>query len=196
MYNIKESINEVISLLINEGIFEDPESFDVEENFGHLFNTNLGEFDPLNILGAIPGAYQKGVFVALYDDCNSYQEPGYYKARLENIPRSTNGEIKVSDVSETWDDDKGTVNLNFLWQGEIKNIEFPYNEEYDTVPESFTSFFRELIERYESKDNYFICTYSEWGIDYFLLPNEIATKLEKIRSEFDAYRKYQENNKN
>ena len=118
-----------------------------------------------------------------YDDCNTYQEEGYYKSSLEHYDKISEGNITLSNIQETWSEN-GMVKVSFEHNGNATELNFDaINGDMDMVPEEFTSFQMELVKNLVEK-NKCIEIYGDGGFYYYFFPEELCKQLNQIKKDY------------
>lgn len=113
-----------------------------------------------------------------YDDCNRYQEKGFYVEELNKIDQQENNSISVKNIQESWDE-KGNVLLSFLINGKSETLNFNHLEEKDNVPFPFVDYVNKLLTGYDG-DSKFIMVREEYADLYILLPHAAIESLKEI----------------
>jgi hypothetical protein len=132
----------------------------------------------LDILELIDTDGKDVLIFSTWDDCNFYQEEGYYLKKLSNINTQVENDISITEIREKWDS-KGIVYLAFKEDGEEKYLTFDINEEKDSVPEAFTKYIDNLLINYSGESTFFH-SYDEAGEYYYLIPNKAIEELDNI----------------
>ena len=125
------------------------------------------------------------VSIIEYDDCNIYQESGYFKDTLEGITQTSEGTVIFSDIEEI-DRDDGKVELLFTYNGQRRHLTLDIFEEHDTVPREFTETLNNIIRKV-SGDKIFLNMANEYGNYYVLVTKDLGDTLNKITREFFAF---------
>jgi len=103
-----------------------------------------------------------------WDDCNLYQEEGFYIESLEKIDAQQKNSISIKNIKEDWGSD-GNIKLSFSLNGDSQVLEFNHLEEHDNVPLVFVDYVRKLLLNYEG-DSKFILVDDEQADFYCLVP--------------------------
>ena len=121
-----------------------------------------------------------------YDDCNSYQEQGYYKDICESVTKCSLGNVAFTEVEENWDDLENVL-LSFSLNGKKKSISMNVTEPQDTVPENFIEFMKENLNNIETDEVTTISSGGEYGSSYLFVPAPAGNLLKQIEKEFYEY---------
>ena len=179
MSKFVESAQRVVSLMKEQGLTKG----DLSENEVIKEIEALSEIakyqgiDPMSLIATVTNL--SCLYVAHYDDCNIYEEPGYYKELLEKITRFSEKGITFSDIEETWSDD-GTITLCFSVDGKQERLQFDTSER-DVVPSVFVDYLDKVLMAYRGSSQFFDVNDSDGGVMYYLLPSELIQKLDEIR---------------
>jgi hypothetical protein len=138
-------------------------------------------FHPLE-LGTIFKEDDFIVILSTWDDCNLYQDEGYYINILTQISNHKNNGITITGINELWDVE-GNVELKFDLNGKPHTLKFNHLEEHDTVPVVFTDYLKKLLETHSGSSKYIREQREEYDV-YYLLPNELVEYL-KCNSEIN-----------
>jgi hypothetical protein len=183
MSTIEQSIKELMNLLEKNDLLRD----DIEEeNINDLIEDikqreKWGSVSPLEVmhLSKIPIMY-----IRTYDDCNIYENPHYYEEILNEICRFSNGDIELSNISESWDEDSN-VTLSFFENGNQKTLSFNVIEEKDIVPEIFVNYVHHTLTEYDGHSKYLSSFGPNGELFFFRIDNTISDEVSKIMQSYD-----------
>ncbi|WP_428243218.1 hypothetical protein [Gynuella sp.] len=169
---------EVLSILKKYQLIETlPTETEIAEIVNHWQNYDF--IHPLEILTT---QSLSPFFLVEFDDCNIYQDEGFYREHLTNLAYASRGKINISDIVETW---SGLdVKISFRVNGCFREIEFSVDERLDFVP---AAFFEEQkkIALTETGGWVFVAGhYDEIGTHLYHVPIAVANELSDLKSKY------------
>ncbi|WP_044615834.1 hypothetical protein [Gynuella sunshinyii] len=117
-----------------------------------------------------------------FDDCNTYQDEGFYLRHLQKLALASQGKIHITDILETWNGLQ--VMISFKLNGILKELAFSVDEEPDVVPETFCDAI-EQIALTEIDGWTFVAGHTdEEGTSFFHVPVEAAKELSDLEQQY------------
>jgi hypothetical protein len=183
MSTIEQSIKELVNLLKENDLVKD----DIDEGeLNDLIDDikqreKWGSVSPLEVIHL---SKMSSMYINTYDDCNIYENPHYYEEILNEICRFSNGNIELSNISESWDEDSN-VTLSFIENGNQITLSFNVIEEKDIVPEVFVNYVHHTLTEHNGHSKYLSSFGPNGELFFYRIDNTISDKVSRILESYD-----------
>ena len=142
-------------------------------------DTKRCEFwDVLDVLYEISDL--ESVYLAIWDDCNVYQEAGFYQDKLSKLSEISGGDINFGEIKEVWRGD-GLLDLKIQEAGgfsEIITLD-PLNS-FDRIPDQFIEYIKNRLSRLDGETKPLVIERGD-SMTIYLLRTEVVSEISKVR---------------
>ena len=177
--SLEESCLKVVKLLTQHDLITEKLSEEgICQCINELKENSFGGAFPLQIVPYLnPNIV---INIVHYDDCNTYQEDGYYVAELTKLGLHSQGHLNFADLRQDYDD-QGRVVLTYTLNEEAGKLVFDDQDTRDEVPYEYIQFIKTICDRVSGTHRY-LHYEEEICLGYCLFPAMVADELEAIQA--------------
>ncbi|XQE68244.1 hypothetical protein ACOAPY_06590 [Pseudomonas sp. P3C3] len=178
--DLKQACHEILDAIERNGLQKKEYNHQqlIEQIDPFLENIKLCEFwDILDFIYEISTLDALGI--AIWDDCNEYQEVGFYKENLLKLSEISLGEIKFSEVEETWHN-SGKLTILVKEESTTETIELNPLQSHDLTPEEFITYIKNKANQLQGNIRPLIIERGGF-LAIYIMPAHLATELSNVR---------------
>jgi len=117
--------------------------------------------------------------IAIWDDCNAYQEAGFYEEKLFKLSKISLGEIEFSGIEEAWGDD-GKLKITIKEGSDSEVIQLNPLKSHDQTPVEFVNYIKSKLSQLKGEVSPLIIDTGDF-LAIYIVPTHLATELSKVR---------------